>query len=224
MNYIISCDGGFLTKETVDQYYPDNLADAVHAWLTREIPEYLAHKFSWRDAVLLRAYYYDCYPMIGKLTNPFSGKELFMKDDQRKSFLHDLATLPSICLRTGKITHAGWRLSSRKIEEMKHKSRMDLFIRDFEPFFVQKGVDTKLTLDALQLVMQGNVPVHAMVFITGDSDFAPLFDLLRQYGVRVILAPLGGQVQHMLLASVDDVLDVQFNTSSIKGKMSKSIA
>ena len=207
MRIVVTCDGGFLLKALKTEYQTKELARKTHQWLTVDIPESLATQLGRRDVYLFRAYYYDCFPYTGKLYNPFTQKERNIQETSRKPFLEALARMQNMCLRTGEIFVNGWRLGARKRDEMRGRPRMEVEARDFEPIYAQKGVDIKLTLDALQLL---NTKVaDAMVFVTGDSDFAPLFEQIRQHGVLVYLVPLGQSVAQSLLASVDGTLEIK---------------
>ena len=142
----------------------------------------------------------------GKIYDPLTQKERNVQETSRKPFLEALARMPNMSLRTGELFINGWRLCSKKRDEMRGKSKIEVEAKDFEPIYAQKGVDIKLTLDALQLL--SSKVADAMVFITGDSDFVPLFEQVRQQGVLVFLMPLGQSVSQSLLASVDGLLDV----------------
>lgn len=207
MRIIVACDGGFLMKALKKEYQTKELAKKIHKWLTTDVPESLARQKGRNSISLFRAYYYDCYPFTGRIFNPFTQKERTIQETSRKTFLEALARMPSMSLRTGELFVNGWRLGSHKRDEMRGKNRMEVEAKDFEPIYAQKGVDIKLTLDALQLL---NTRVaDAMVFVTGDSDFVPLFEQIRQSGVLVYLVPLGQGVAHSLLASVDGTLEVK---------------
>ena len=60
--------------------------------------------------------------------------------------------------------------------------------KDFEPDFVQKGVDMRIGLDIASLTHKSLV--SRTVLIAGDSDFVPAAKYARREGVDFFLDPM----------------------------------
>lgn len=78
----------------------------------------------------------------------------------------------------------------RKALHSEHNRYSDLMHASIEPKYVpmsqaqrEKGVDVVLAVDALQVGLEGNIDVAALV--TGDGDLVPLARALMKNGIRV---------------------------------------
>jgi uncharacterized protein (TIGR00288 family) len=76
---------------------------------------------------------------------------------------------------------------------------------DFEPRFEQKGVDMRIGLDIARLALCNRI--HAVVVVTGDSDFVPALKFARREGVRVYLDTMGHGVRRELKVHADHVIN-----------------
>lgn len=96
-----------------------------------------------------------------------------------------------------RVAYAGWYqglfTSSQSSEKQLHSQRnrdIDMMHAGIEPKYVpmsqsqrEKGVDVALSIDALQVGMEGKIDIAALV--TGDGDLVPLARALMKHGIRV---------------------------------------
>jgi uncharacterized LabA/DUF88 family protein len=99
-----------------------------------------------------------------------------------------------------RVVYAGWYqglfTSSKSTDQQRRTERnrhIDLMYAGIEPKYVpmsqtqgEKGIDVALTVDALQVGLEGKVDIA--VLVTGDADFVPLVRALIKHGVRVATA------------------------------------
>jgi uncharacterized LabA/DUF88 family protein len=105
---------------------------------------------------ILRTYYYNCLPYQGSPPTP-EEKERFSK---AQKFYKALERLPRYEVREG-------RLAKRGTE------------------FEQKGIDTLLSIDLVNLAASGQI--SDAVLLAGDSDFLPAVKVAKEHGVNVFL-------------------------------------
>lgn len=129
------------------------------------------------DCELLRAYYYDCPPHVSK--NPRQEE----KEKQRKfdQFLYNLRKLDRFSVRLG------------QLKKYYHE--------DGTPDFEQKGVDVQLAIDALTLTLKNKV--NKIILISGDADFVPVIEAIKDEGVEAILYYHESSVHRHLLEACD---------------------
>ena len=72
---------------------------------------------------------------------------------------------------------------------------------DFEPIFIQKGVDMRIGLDIASLAYKKQVT--QIVLISGDSDFVPAAKLARREGIDFILDPMWKKISSDLNEHID---------------------
>lgn len=105
---------------------------------------------------ILRTYYYNCLPYQGSPPSQ-EEKERFSK---AQKFYKALERLPRYEVREG-------RLAKRGAE------------------FEQKGIDTLLSIDLVNLAASGKI--SDAVLLAGDSDFLPAVKVAKDHGVNIFL-------------------------------------
>lgn len=221
MRLAIIVDGGFILRIALKkhglQFENTELADALHKWLTRTLPESLGEALN-REIFLFRIYYYDCYPYIGTIKNPFNGVSKESRETQRTVFLDTLSRKSHVFFKAGRLSISGWKVKdlNKKVLEQTALSGDDM-----EPQFQQKGIDVQISLDVGQLVHQKSV--DSLIFITGDSDFVPIMNHARQQGVLVYLCHLGRPLSQELLAANDMLLTTEYDGVSYTMNGGKSV-
>lgn len=208
MRIAIIADGGFLigaVRQKLRRDEDERMAESVHEWLTSGLPQAIASTLK-HTVKLFRVYYYDCYPYKGKITNPFTGYTRDAQDTNRTFYLRALSRRQNICFRAGRLSIAGWKL--KRLDD-KISQKATVSGEDIEPNFLQKAVDTKITIDVLELAYQKTV--DAIVFITADSDFVPLMERVREKGILVYLCGLGRVVAQDLLEATDMLFDTDYD-------------
>jgi uncharacterized LabA/DUF88 family protein len=127
---------------------------------------------------LLRAYYYNCLPYAGNSPTP-EQEERLMK---ARTFFHALKRIPRFEIREGEMEFRGYDSETQR------------------PIFVQKRVDTLMTLDLLNLAFRRAISYAAI--LTGDSDFVPVLHAVKSEGVVTHL--VHGRFAHEGLIDVAD--------------------
>ena len=202
--FAILIDGGFLSARF--RALPRRRKDAAVA---REISpddvrNFITRLCAWpdfKDARLLRTYYYDAYPSEKTLRLPISGDP----DDLSKrptavrgrKFLGEIQAMDNVAFREGTLMERGWVLRKEAVDRLIRQSSAGvapppLGDEDFIPNLQQKGVDMRIGLDIARLSM-GRM-VDSIIVVTADSDFVPALKFARREGVRVYLNHLGGFV------------------------------
>ena len=158
---------------------------------------------------LLRIYFYDAPPAVGRVINPLDGSVLDLNTTApvaKFTKLRDTLELkPDFALRLGECVAQGWHLKPRVQSELR-KSQRHLRPEDFAPKIEQKGVDLRIGLDIARLALCRLV--RAIVVVTGDSDFVPALKFARREGLRVYVDTMGHGVRRALKAHADQLLDV----------------
>ncbi len=121
---------------------------------------------------LLRTYYYHCLPYK---SDPPTSEES-MRFGKRQNFYNALEKIPRFEVRLG-------RLDKRGPDD-----------------FVQKMVDTLLSIDLVYLSSKGKI-THAAI-IAGDGDFVPAINVAKTEGVIVWL--FHGKSKHSQLWQIAD--------------------
>lgn len=158
------------------------------------------------DRELLRVFFYDAPPAHGAQTNPVSSAIVnYGASDvaRRAASLHDaIEQSADFALRLGTIEFRGWSLQPAGWR--KALACQPLLATSVKPRFQQKGVDLRIGLDVARLSLLHLV--DDLVFVTGDSDFIPVFKFARREGVRVYLDCLDGSVKSTLKAHADRLI------------------
>ena len=146
------------------------------------------------DRKLVRVYYYNA------VVDQDDGSEQY-KGQQR--FLESLRHTPYLQLKLGRLERrriAEWdSLSSeqkKQIEDIVGKP-----LRDYT--HVEKGVDVQMSVDMLQLAVADTY--DTAVIISGDGDFAPAVEAVKQLGKHVEL----GRVTNWPCNRLRDACDVE---------------
>lgn len=160
------------------------------------------------DDKLFRIYYYDCYPFEEKIRHPLTGNTIDFSQTPvylaRTNFLRNLALMPNIALRSGRVIFGGWEIPYKNIGKL----------RAGQPFspnmltvnLVQKEVDIKIGLD-MAWISSKHI-VDKIILYTGDSDFVPPMKLARKEGLMVYLVHLGHKVKRSLKEHCDGIIQV----------------
>jgi len=111
---------------------------------------------------LLRTYYYDCDPY--QSSHPTQQERERFSNKQR--FFSYLGYLPRYEVRKGRLQHRGYDNHGK-------------------PKFMQKGVDTLLSIDMVSLAATGKMA--DAILLAGDSDCLPAVKAIKPFGVNIIL-------------------------------------
>lgn len=209
MKLAVIADGGFLVSLLRQQGNSQDMersALELHTWLSKGLIQKLSETLGTR-VTLFRIYYYDCYPYEGEVRHPITGmSKKAVSGPYRKKFLDCLARLPYMSLRAGRLSLNGWRIKdlSRKLA-----NNDSISVDDIEPHYQQKEVDILISLDVCELTKHRMA--DSVLFLTADSDFAPLMEYARGCGLLVYLCNFGKPVPQTLLAANDWHLDCQLS-------------
>ena len=111
---------------------------------------------------ILRTYYYDCLPYQ---SNPPTQEE---KDrfSNKERYFNTLNNLPRYCVRLGGVACTTEKATGKKK-------------------IIQKRIDVLLSVDMVGIAATRQV--SDVVLLTGDSDFVPAIEKVKEFGVNVIL-------------------------------------
>jgi len=124
-----------------------------------------------------RAFFYDAIDYRRRPTETEKGRAIRIRG--RKAFLNAINNLEGFHVRTGHV---------RPTKKLKPE---------------QKGVDVLLAIEAIEHAARGNM-THA-IFVTGDSDFAPLLAALIRFGIHTQVACCARSASRRLLRGADKV-------------------
>lgn len=158
---------------------------------------------------LYRIFYYDCPPLATNLYHPLLGKAIPMKDSPTYKwsldFFQELTSKRKVALRMGELQEqeSGFRIKRKSVNRLCRReiSVEDLTEADFEPDFVQKGVDMRIGIDIATLASKHQV--DQIVLIAGDSDFVPAAKHARREGIDFILDPMWQGIKSGLHEHID---------------------
>lgn len=158
---------------------------------------------------LYRIFYYDCPPLATNLYHPLRNKPIDMKKSQTYKWSIDfyaaLANKRKVALRMGKIQEqeSCFRIKAKTVNKLcrGEMSFDDVTEADFEPDFVQKGVDMRIGIDIATLASKHQV--DQIVLIAGDSDFVPAAKHARREGIDFILDPMWQSIKPELNEHID---------------------
>ncbi len=145
------------------------------------------------DRKLLRVHYYNA--AYDQSTDPQGYAK-------QQAFLANLRRTPYVTLNLGRLErrHIDWPDidvdKRRKIEEVLGQPLP-------EYTHVEKGVDTQLVVDMVRLAVANTYDVA--VLVSGDGDFAPAVEFVKQLGKHVEL----GRVQNWPCNRLRDVCDIE---------------
>ena len=158
---------------------------------------------------LYRIFYYDCPPLETNLYHPLLKKAIPMKQTETykwaNEFYKELANKRKVALRMGKIQEqeSSFRIKQQTVKKLCRGEIevKDLTKDDFEPNFVQKGVDMRIGIDIATLASKHQV--SQIVLIAGDSDFVPAAKHARREGIDFILDPMWQSIKSELNEHID---------------------
>jgi uncharacterized LabA/DUF88 family protein len=114
-----------------------------------------------KEEVLLRTYYYHCPPY---LSQPPTEEEL-NRHSGKERFFSALRAIPKFEVRLGKLVYRGNDGTTRK------------------PIFVQKLVDSMLSVDMVRLAATRQI--GEVIIVAGDNDFVPAIEATKDLGVSI---------------------------------------
>ena len=77
----------------------------------------------------------------------------------------------------------------------------DLSDSEFEPNFVQKGVDMRIGIDIVTIATKRQA--DQIILIAGDSDFVPAAKFARREGIDFVLDPMWQRIKPELNEHID---------------------
>ena len=225
MKYIVLVDGGYLKKLTIKRgrLDDDEKARGIEVSINECVKAFEKLKEeNGKVANLLRILYYDCPPCKVEGHNPTPGKEAVQGYHPKSDgWLNQLARSPKMALRLGVLKFRGFRIKEKKLPKNLHNKPKDEPINsragDFEPYFVQKGVDMRIGIDIATYSL-GRM-VDSILLISGDADCVPAMKLSRVNGVSVGIVQFSkgsyrGKNHYLvpdLIYHADDVVEVDVN-------------
>src|SRR6202521_5422009 len=121
----------------------------------------------------------------------FDNIEIGVKSTLQREF--DVAAVLEALKERGeivtKIAYANWRRQESSTRQLAEHA-VQMVQRDPSPRGDKNGADINLALDALEMAFTHN-HVNAFAIVSGDSDFIPLVNKLKEYGKTVFV--LGGR-------------------------------
>ena len=110
-----------------------------------------------------------------------------------------------VALRLGetKAQNYMWQLHPNALKELVQKKKQfeDLTDDDFATTIRQKGVDMRMGIDMVAMILKKQANIF--VLVTGDADFVPAAKLVRREGGHIILDPLRNYVPPQLFEHID---------------------
>ena len=160
---------------------------------------------------LYRIFYYDCSALEREMTHPLTNEKFKFSEGERtkwtKAFFGELTSKRKVALRLGELaeSQAYYSLKPKSLDELLQgkKTLSDLKKSDFKLIVKQKGVDTRIGLDAASLSYGGYV--DQIILIAGDSDFVPVAKMARRNGIDFILDPMGNFIRPNLEEHIDGI-------------------
>ena len=155
--------------------------DALAAKLTDRVP----------GRKLVRVYYYNA------VAEQDAGSDQYKKQQR---FLDYLRRTPYLQLKLGRLERRpiDWGVLSA---DQRRKAESDLGKPLPEFTYVEKGVDVQMSVDMLQLAVTNTYDVA--IIISGDGDFAPAVEAVKQLGKHVELGRVSGWPCNRLLDACD---------------------
>ena len=132
------------------------------------------------NSELLWTYYYDSPPYMSKEPT----KEEKTRQEKFDKFIYNLKLLDKFEVRLGRL---------RKYNNLQG-----------QPIFEQKGVDVLLAIDSLKLSLKSKI--SKAIFVTGDSDFVPVIQAIKDEGIEVFLFYHNSSVHRQILQVCDNKL------------------
>jgi uncharacterized LabA/DUF88 family protein len=142
---------------------------------------------------VIRIFYYDSVPHVGRTRNPISKQSVPCispeKINARHRFFYELGQMPLIALRRGVVKPRGWVLKLSYVKDMlKGGKARPLTEKDVTLSMTQKGVDMRIGIDVATLSLKKQV--DRIILFSGDMDMIPAMKLARREGVQVAMVQL----------------------------------
>jgi uncharacterized LabA/DUF88 family protein len=103
------------------------------------------------------------------------------------------------------------------------KPNVPMNIRDNETYYkVEKGTDVNMAIYSLRMAFFN--AYDTAVFVSGDTDYLPIYDTLRVMGKLVMLAVVKGQYIGRLIPNVDGFINLDrpfFERCTLRDKITK---
>ena len=213
----ILIDGAFFLKRLpvlrpeLDGRDPTDTAKAIEKLVGNHL-NHLNRMYEYPNPfrLLHRIFYYDALPFDGRGHYPVSRNSVNYATTQASRFRHELFNIlrnkQNVALRLGHLQNYGdrsWILKPQAQTDLLNRqiSVEELTDDHFTPTFRQKGVDMKIGIDIASLTLRNQI--DTIVLVSGDADFVPAAKLARREGVRVILDPLGHNINPELGEHID---------------------
>ncbi len=204
----ILVDGAFYRRRSYYLFGEKNPKQRANE-LVQYCQRHLKGTSEQEDNHLYRIFYYDCPPIGGNLYHPLLQKAIPMGKsptyEWSTAFFGELANKRKVALRMGQIQEreSGFRVKAKSMNKLcRGEIRVDqLTERDFEPDFIQKGVDMRIGLDIASLAYKRLV--SQIILIAGDSDFIPAAKHARREGIDFILDPMWQSIRIELNEHID---------------------
>ena len=160
---------------------------------------------------LYRIFYYDCPAMEREMIHPLTGEKIKYSEGDgtkwAKTFFSELTSKRKVALRLGELaeSQAYFSLKPKALDAIISGAKTigDLKKNDFKLIVKQKGVDTRIGLDAASLAYGGYV--DQIILIAGDSDFVPVAKMARRNGIDFILDPMKQFIRPGLDEHIDGI-------------------
>lgn len=202
----ILVDGAFYRRRAYHLFgdkSPADRAEELVTYCTRHLTN------SGYRSKLYRIFYYDCPPLDTNMYHPLLKKTVDMRKTGTYQWSIDfhaaLANKRKVALRMGKIQEqeSGFRIKAKTVNKICRgdMSLGELSMSDFEPDFVQKGVDMRIGIDIATLASKHQV--DQIVLIAGDSDFVPAAKHARREGIDFVLDPMWQGIKPELNEHID---------------------
>lgn len=201
----VMVDGTFFLKRYRNIYGKDKSPKDVIAEFNKIIHRHV------KDEILIRIFYYDCWPSSLKIHTLISKKFIdFSQTEEakfRRAFYDELKRTRKVALRMGELyNRKRWLLDYEKLKALLHRKIeiSDLEDDDFLYDFKQKGIDIKLGVDISSLSYKRLV--DRIVLIAGDSDFIPAIKMACIEGIDIILDPMWNPIDEDLYEHIDGLM------------------
>lgn len=164
-------------------------ARAVARMFTADLVEDFACAAVADHEHLLRILFYDAPLFEGTVTQPVSGEEREFRGGS--TVLDELARRERFAVRRGTLAFRGWRPRPRPGESQPRyyfRDGEEPTDQDFDPVFVQKGVDMRIGLDIAAFAERRSV--DRILLVTTDSDLVAAMKYGRRAGLEVGIVQL----------------------------------
>lgn len=208
----ILVDGGYYRKQAA-QFWGKERIEVSAKDRANELIQYCKFHLEMpsEPRELYRIFYYDCEAMEREMIHPLTGEKINFSEGEgtkwAKTFFGELSKKRKVALRLGELaeSQAYYALKPRALSAILQRTKTidDLKKSDFKLVVKQKGVDTRIGLDAASLAYGGYV--DQIILIAGDSDFVPVAKMARRNGIDFILDPMKKFIRPALEEHIDGI-------------------